>query len=414
MLNLLKKDMLTISKARSEVLILLVMPFVLIAILGLSLGGLMTGSAEIEPIHLAVVDETTERDSDPAILLDQGLPGEQATAVIDNLKVNRQIMTVIETLEKEQLLVTEKMTPEAANEALNHADVEGVLTIPDALTTQVLTVMGGGEATESLQLEVIDETTIQSQVLRQIFHRFTSEYNLMMSIQTIKGDTLVVPEDVTLGETKTIETTTEVSAFQYFTIGMAMMFSLYVASSISSNAFIEKKQDVLLRMMLAGEKPVRYLLSKVVSGYVLAVMQLGILFGLSQLLFDTFSERSSEFWFTIIAVTFIYATVIGALTALLTSLTLMMPTDSVSGIFSGLVVTLFAFLGGSFTPVEQISPFIRTLGNWTPNGAMMTVYLQQIQGYSLSDSMPLLMRILLLSAILFIIAWGLFPKRRFS
>lgn len=34
MLNLLKKDILTISKARSEVLILLVMPFVLIAILG--------------------------------------------------------------------------------------------------------------------------------------------------------------------------------------------------------------------------------------------------------------------------------------------------------------------------------------------------------------------------------------------
>lgn len=414
MLNLLKKDILTISKARSEVLILLVMPFVLIVILGLSLGGLMTGSAEIDPIHLAVVDDATERDGDMTILTDQGLPEEQATAIIDNLKVNRQIMMVIDTLEKEELLVAEKMTTEAANEALNHADVEGVLTIPDALTTQVLKVMGGGEADRSLMLEVIDETTIQSQVLRQIFRRFTSEYNLMMSIQTIKGDTLVVPGDVTLGETKTIETTTEVSAFQYFTIGMAMMFSLYVASSISSNAFIEKKQDVLLRMMLAGEKPVRYLLSKVVSGYVLAVMQLGILFGLSQLLFDTFNDRSSEFWLTIIAVTFVYATVIGALTALLTSLTLMMPTDSVSGIFSGLVVTVFAFLGGSFTPVEQISPFIRTLGNWTPNGAMMTVYLQQIQGYSVSDSTPLLLRILLLSAILFIVAWGLFPKRRFS
>lgn len=328
----------------------------------------MTGSAEIEPIHLAIVDNTTERDGGMTILTDQGLPDEQATAIIENLKVNRQIMTVIDTLEKEQLLVAEKMTTEAANEALNHADVEGVLTIPDALTTQVLTVMNGGEATESLMLEVIDETTIQSQVLRQIFRRFTSEYNLMMSIQTIKGDTLVVPGDLPLGETKTIETTTEVSAFQYFTIGMAMMFSLYVASSISSNAFIEKKQDVLLRMMLAGEKPVRYLLSKVVSGYVLAVMQLGILFGLSQLLFDTFSDRSSEFWLTIIAVTFVYATVIGALTALLTSLTLMMPTDSVSGIFSGLVVTVFAFLGGSFTPVEQISPFIRTLGNWTRMG----------------------------------------------
>lgn len=414
MLNLLKKDILTISKARSEVLILLVMPFVLIAILGLSLGNLMTGSADIDPIHLAVVDETTSRDGELTILTDQGLPNEQAAIIIDRLKVNRQIFTVLESLESDQLLSVKEMTKEAASSALNEGEVEGVLIIPDSLTTQVLTVMSGGEANQSLMLEVIDETTIQSQVLRQIFHRFTTEYNLMMSIQTIKGDTLIEPDDVILGETKTIETTTEVSAFQYYTIGMAMMFSLYVASSISSIAFKEKKQDVLLRMMLAGEKPVRYLLSKVVSGYVLVIIQLGVLFGLSHILFGTFSGRSSDFWIGMIGVTFIYAIVIGALTALLTSVTLMMPTDAVSGIFSGLIVTVFAFLGGSFTQVEQISPFIRTIGNWTPNGAMMTVYLQQLQGYSVADSLSLLLRILLLSAIIFVIAWNVFPKRRFS
>lgn len=414
MFNLIKKDILTISKARSEILILLVMPFVLISILGLSLGGLMTSGGVIDPIHLAVVDETTARDSDPAVLIEQGLPVQQAEEIIDSIQVNRQIHQVLMTLEADDLVIIHPLTKAKAEEALINQEVEGLLVIPDGLTAQALTVLGGEQASQPLVLQVADETRIQSNVLKWIFNRFTSEYNLIMSIQTVTGDALIEPDYITLGEIKTVDTTIEVSAFQYYTIGMAMMFSLYVASSISSNAFIEKKHDVLMRMMLAGEKPVRYLLSKVVSGYVLAVMQLGILFGISQLLFDTFSGRSSDFWLIITGVTFIYAMVIGALTALLTSLTLMMPTDAVSGIFSGLVVTLFAFLGGSFTQVEQISPFIRTIGNWTPNGAMMTVYLQQIQGYPLVESAPLLIRICMFSAVIFVAAWLLFPKRRLS
>ena len=418
MFNLLTKDVLTISKDRSELLILLVMPFVLISILGFALGGLMNNTSKLEAIPLAVV-ETGNRAEETAAIIDQlgkaGLDQAAISELLRGVDVNQAMSQMLTELEAEALLRVDAMNAEAASAALAAGDVLGVLTIPAGLTRQVIEKQVTENAiTESLTLDVYDETTIQAAVLKQIFNRFVSDYNVMLSIQTLRGASMVLPDIPDYGETITVETTTAVSAFQYYTIGMAMMFSLYVASSLSSNAFKEKKTDVLMRMMLAGERPMRYLLSKAISGYVLVFIQLVILLVLSTLLFDSFPNQSVSFWVTMTWMTLIYAVVVGALTALLTSLTLMMSRDTVSGVFSGLVVTLFAFLGGSFIQVEHISPVIRTLGNWTPNGAMMTVYLQQIQGYGLDVSAPLLMRILFMSVVIFSVAVISFPKRRLS
>ncbi|PXW90900.1 ABC-2 type transport system permease protein [Streptohalobacillus salinus] len=418
MFNLLKKDVLTISKDRSELLILLVMPFVLISILGFALGGLMNNTSQLEAIPFAVVEmENNEEEKTEIVdqLASTGLDEATIDAIVSGVDVNQAINQMLIELENEALLNVEYMNAEAAAAALVEEEVRGVLTIPAALTSQIVRKQVTDQAiTQALTLRVHDETTIQADVLKQIFKRFVSEYNLMLSIQNVRGESVVIPDQTEYGATVSVETTTPVSAFQYYTIGMAMMFSLYVASSLSSNAFKEKKTDVLMRMMLAGEKPMRYLLSKAISGYVLVFLQLLILVLLSTVLFDSFPNQSVSFWLTMTWMTLVYAVVIGALTALLTSLTLMMSRDSVSGIFSGLVVTLFAFLGGSFTQVEQISPFIRTLGNWTPNGAMMTVYLQQIQGYGLDVSAPLLIRILIMSVVIFVLAVVSFPKRRLS
>lgn len=418
MFNLLKKDVLTISKDRSELLILLVMPFVLISILGFALGGLMNNTSQLEAIPFAVIEmENNEEEKTEIVdqLASTGLDEATIDAIVSGVDVNQAINQMLIELENEALLNVEYMNAEAAAAALVEEEVRGVLTIPAALTSQIVRKQVTDQAiTQALTLRVHDETTIQANVLKQIFKRFVSEYNLMLSIQNVRGESVVIPDQTEYGATVSVETTTPVSAFQYYTIGMAMMFSLYVASSLSSNAFKEKKTDVLMRMMLAGEKPMRYLLSKAISGYVLVFLQLLILVLLSTVLFDSFPNQSVSFWLTMTWMTLVYAVVIGALTALLTSLTLMMSRDSVSGIFSGLVVTLFAFLGGSFTQVEQISPFIRTLGNWTPNGAMMTVYLQQIQGYDLDVSAPLLIRILIMSVVIFMLAVVSFPKRRLS
>ncbi|TVP90555.1 hypothetical protein, partial [Alkalibacterium sp.] len=70
------------------------------------------------------------------------------------------------------------------------------------------------------------------------------------------------------------------------------------------------------------------------------------------------------------------------------------------------------FVGGSFTPVENFSQLLRSIGNWTPNGAMMTAYLQLLQGFALTEVMGMLIRVLGMTVIILAISIMLFPKRR--
>ncbi|WP_344910430.1 ABC transporter permease [Amphibacillus indicireducens] len=203
-----------------------------------------------------------------------------------------------------------------------------------------------------------------------------------------------------------------VSAFQYYTIGMAVMFALYVASTISSNAFKEKESHVFARLMMTGERPLNYLLSKVISAVVLTLIQLTILFVASALFFQTFVDTSIEFWGSLAIISFVFSLVIGGLAAFMTAIAIQFNNDAISGFFSGGAVVIFAFLGGSLSPVEYFSPLMRELGNWTPNGAMMTAYLQLIQGFNLTEFLPMIYRVLFMAVLFISLAVVIFPKRR--
>src|SRR5699024_12330162 len=45
-----------------------------------------------------------------------------------------------------------------------------------------------------------------------------------------------------------------------------------------------------------------------------------------------------------------------------------------------LIVSVLAFIGGSFFPIGNLSNFFRILGNYTPNGAAKTAFLELLKG----------------------------------
>ena len=119
------------------------------------------------------------------------------------------------------------------------------------------------------------------------------------------------------------------------------------------------------------------------------------------------------FCINMMIITFIYSLLIGSITSLLTSLSLRSNSASNVGFFSSFTAAL-AFLGGSFTPVETFSESIKTIGNWTPNGAVLTSYLQIMLGFDLIEVMPLLIRVIAMMGIFVVIAIYVFPKRRLN
>lgn len=401
---------------------LLLMPFLLISILGFALGNLLLTEFSIEPFPVAVVEEETTAEAREAFdlqLADSGMAEaerSQLMAVTEELNARDELLNVLESDEIGEWIIVEEMTSrQEAEEALEAGDVRGVIVIPDGFSTNLWeNVLLNEEAVSELDLALLDVQSVPSDIIRSVTTTFVDRFNLELSVAlALEGEEETVSAAGTeYGEIVSLNTEEPITSFQYYTIGMGMMFALHTAPALASRAYKEKEQHVFGRLIVSGTKPLNYLLSKLVSGTWITFVQILILFALSTLIFGTFSGRDLSFWVDAGLATLILSFVVGAITSLLTSITLYSNSNASSSTFGGLIITVFAFLGGSFTPVEQFSESLKILGNWTPNGAMMTSYLQLMQGFSLGEVYPLLLRVVVMAILLIALSIVIFPKRR--
>lgn len=422
MFNLIKKDFLTISRDRSEVLILLAMPLILIAILSFALGGIMEGeSLDIDQIPIALVIENDfQQDLEDfrKELVEEGLPQEAIEQIMNGAQESdpETIFVDIMTSPEFDGLIDLRMNyhGQEAQEAIKSEKVFSVITIPKYFSYHTIrSIFLDTGSVSTIDVLVPNSDHIYAGIINSIMTSFTDQYNLELSIaQGTEGRPIESQVRDDFGEIIHLDTARPVSSFQYYTLGMAVMFALYVASTISSNAFKEKRDHVFARLMLTGQRPLNYLLSKAISATILTMIQLTILFVVSTLVFQTFSGMSSGSLMGVVIVTLAFSLTVGSLATLLTAIALQFNNDAVSGVFSGILVTAFAFIGGSMLPVEQFSPLLKEIGNWTPNGAMMTAYLQLIQGFELNDVLPMIYRVGIMTIVFIILAVAIFPKRR--
>lgn len=422
MLHLIKKDFQLLSRSRSDLMELLLMPFLLISILGFALGNLLLTEFSIEPFPVAVVEEQTTEEARNAFetrLADMNMEESvrnQLMAVTEELNPRDELINVLESDEVGEWVIVEEMTSrESAEEALEEGDVAGVVVIPEGFSTNLWeNVLLNEESVSELDLALVDFHSVPADILRSITSTFVDRFNLEVSIaRALEGDEeTIAAENSDYGEVVSLNAEEPITSFQYYTIGMGMMFALHTAPALASRAYKEKEQHVFGRLIVSGTKPMNYLMSKFVSGTWITFVQLAILFGMSTLIFGTFSGRNLMFWMDAGLATVILSFAVGAITSLLTSITLYSNSNASSSTFGGLIITVFAFLGGSFTPVEQFSESLKMLGNWTPNGAMMTSYLQLMQGFSLEEVFPLMLRVVVMAVVLIVLSVIIFPKRR--
>ena len=422
MFNLIKKDFLTISRDRSELLTLLAMPLILIAILSFALGGIMDGEGvDIDQIPVAlVIKNDFEQDIEDfrQELVEEGLPQEVIEQIINGSQEadpEAMFIDIMTSPELDGVIGLEMNYDEqTAEEAMYNEEVFATITIPQYFSYNTIRSIFLDEEPESnIEVLVPNSDHIYAGIINSIMTSFTDQYNLELSIaQGTEGRPIESQVRDDFGEIIHLDTARPVSSFQYYTLGMAVMFALYVASTISSNAFKEKRDHVFARLMLTGQRRLNYLLSKAISATILTMIQLTILFVVSTLVFQTFSGMSSGSLMGVVIVTLAFSLTVGSLATLLTAIALQFNNDAVSGVFSGILVTAFAFIGGSMLPVEQFSPLLKEIGNWTPNGAMMTAYLQLIQGFELNDVLPMIYRVGIMTIVFIILAVAIFPKRR--
>lgn len=418
----LKKDLLCLLRDRSELYLLILMPLILIIILGFALGGFFVGNNQALSMKVAIVQEDDENKGISQFVeeLQQiGMPEEAITelqAAAKEVSPYSVLKAMLENESLSNLINTVSMDRSNAEQELKDGELTAILTIPENFTYQALTktLLGEGE-TSSILLTVNDQASLRAGIFEDIIEAFVYTFNFETAINRstmhVNGE-VVNREAVEIGGIETVSKRNPINSFQYYTIGMAVMFVLYIGASIASYAYVEKQQHVFNRILLSNKHPLLYLLGKFISAMVIAMMQITILFTVTSLIFQPLGEFTLNFWLGIALISIILAMCVGTLGALMTAIIVRFDSQGAIGIFSGGVVTIFAFLGGSFFPTADLHPVISQLGNWTPNGAALSAYLQWMQGLPLEFLISPLIRIAFLALLFLAISVFIFPKRR--
>src|SRR5699024_3908631 len=102
---------------------------------------------------------------------------------------------------------------------------------------------------------------------------------------------------------------------------------------------------------------------------------------------------------------------VGGLAVLLSIIAYRIKAETIINIFGSAIVSVLAFIGGSFFPIGNFFNFFRIIGNMTPNGAAMTAFLVLLKG---NEGLVIWQDVFLLIgfAVLFLgISIGMYPKR---
>ncbi|WP_059104567.1 ABC transporter permease [Shouchella shacheensis] len=407
---LLKKDWLQIVDDRTALFSLIAMPLVLIAILGFSLSGSFNSTTDT--VRLAVVDEGHYEEAIEnwqEQLQQAGLPAETETEL---LKVASELsvpeLLLEDVLQEEEvasfLEVSHVETVDAARE---NDEFAAVLQIPSGYRLEMWEqlLLDTEAISEGLSLYTNSERSYSASVIETILDEFFYE----LSLQSVLAQSGETESRETLGTGGRITQHQEepITSFDYYAVSMSVMFMLIVSVFVASYAMQEKRSHVFARVLLANTSGLDYLTSKWLMTTIVGVVQLCVLFGFSRVVFGVEWGNLAGFFL----VTLTFSASVGGIGTLLTAINFRLNSEKASSIFQVFLFSIFAFIGGNWFPVEQLSTTIARIGSWTPNGRGLNVYLQVLQGAPVTEVAHSLLILCGFAIVLVGLACLVFPRR---
>ncbi|MDN6641518.1 MAG: hypothetical protein L0L10_12155, partial [Tetragenococcus sp.] len=144
MFNLIKKDFLSLSKSKSDLIELLLMPLILIVILGFTLGDILMGDFNVSTFNVGVVNNQNfaadlNRLEDD--LLEEGMSEEAVGELIASTKETDPASMLIDLLTGEEfkdLMVVQGFEDaQSAQKMMEEDELAGYITIPEEFSYEV-------------------------------------------------------------------------------------------------------------------------------------------------------------------------------------------------------------------------------------------------------------------------------------
>lgn len=419
LLAFIKKDLLHLLRDKKEVMILVVTPFILITILGFALGAVTNQEAKLD-IAVAVVDQgdvAKDLQQLEEWMTGQNIPEVAQIQIMEAAEQSSLPEILVDKVMKEVLTEILTVTVEKSlSETLEEEKYAAVLYFPKnyRYETWKRQFFDAEDAIKEFELFLNEEKGLEAKVVSDLIENFTDQMRLFTVLNKDVQITNQMPPDFSSfadgikGEKVTLKGMDPIGSFDYFAVGMSVMFALYVVSFVASYAFHEKRTFVYDRILLANASQWVYGASKWASAVLVVFIQLCVLYGLSALMYKVYWPNIGHF----LLVTLLFSCVIGSFAVLVTALNYRFETERISTMFSGFLVSILAFLGGSFIPWKDVSEVMWQIGSYTPNGAALQGYLQVMQDEPLGNLMDPLLNLGVTAVLLLFLAVSLFPKRR--
>lgn len=417
--SLIIKQMKMLIRNKQPLIILLVMPLVLITILSNALGSMMDGGEEVAiQANLLIVDDSSWVQEEEAIKLfleQEGVTGPPMDALLSQFKNSDPVEllknTILTSDEMKKYIVTDYKQTVDLKVTRQDKNIDGILSIPPNFRLNYIkSVYFNNADFAELSLYLNQDNDIRASIIESVLADWKSGYTQSAALL----DAGLSPEKVmsSVNSVEKIEQVLEsnerkIPASIYYTVGMLVMFALYIPAFLAGFALQEVQWKVYDRILLAGVSPILYTLSIFFTGTLVAFIQQAImlLFGMFVLGIEWISLEGM----TVIVIS--YSVFVGALSALMTTLQFRTKTEGIANVFNGIFITVFSFLGGSFFNIRDISEILGKIGDLTPNGATMSAILSIQKGQDLSVIWPFMYAIYLLVVVCVLLSIVFFPRR---
>lgn len=411
--QLVKKQMLLIWRNPVQIFYLFGLPIILIIILSMALAGFMEGGSpqiNLKVAWLAHGDEVEEVEQFIQEIEASGIPAE-AVGHKEDLQLTKILREeILQGEELQEMIDLEEISEAEKTTVLADDSYSGLIEIPENFTYDMLhSMIDPNNQKAELVLHVNQEDGIYSSVLSQILGQF----NETLAVQTfLNQNDLVIDWDAmsaatNIGEQVSLEQSNPISSSDYYTVAMSVFTALYIASTIGMFVTKERQDQIFDRIIISDMSRWKYFFSVLISGALLTLIQFIGVFTFSYFVFGVSFNDLGNFLLT----TACYSIAVGGIAVLLTAISYRLKTEAIIGLFTGVITSVLAFIGGSFFPVGELSETLQRIGNMTPNGAALSAYIQLLRGSGIETVSSHLIFMLGFGIVMIIIAAMSFPKR---
>jgi ABC-2 type transport system permease protein len=369
-LNIALKDLKILLRDKRALLILIAMPFIIISILGLALSDTFSPNPSISVFDIAVVDHDG---------------GKVAKLLVDDTLKSKDL--------KKLFRVKDMKNDGEAKESVSQGDLAAAIIIPKDFSSQLL----NGKSS-SLQMYGDPGEAIRAGIVQSITTSFArrvsavsiavqtpikiltgegvipfQEVGVLVPSLTAKGQQIAKDPQIKI-ETKKSKAEKSLSAIEYYSAGMAVMFILFGAMFGAFSLLEERRNLTLLRLISTPTGRISILSGKLMGIFLIGAMQFAALIIATRVIFRvTWGGQ----WLAVAALAL--ATVLAA-TGMAIFIASVAKTNRSAAAISQIMIQGMAALGGSMIPLMVFPNWMKTLSKFTINYWALDGFTQVMQG----------------------------------